>query len=180
MIGLLLINQDALGRMGTRFSVTLGPTAATGDDGGTGQGWRKDLEDGDVAVVLFNPSDRHAATAQFLSPRTCTASLPLHTTTHCLALPCTAVHCLALPATTHFPRTVHDSPTKLVFQLTDAGFAPDTRVHLTDLLSGADGLASSTGWIRGQYETPAAVPAHGSAALRLSFVPRYSAAAGEF
>lgn len=51
---LLAINQDPLGRMGRRFSVTLGASVGTR---GTGQGWRKDLANGDVAVVLFNPSE---------------------------------------------------------------------------------------------------------------------------
>lgn len=56
---LLAFFQDALGRMGRRFSITLGAwhdhSGSTGT--GTGQGWRKDLANGDVAVVLFNPSE---------------------------------------------------------------------------------------------------------------------------
>ena len=50
---LLAVNQDALGRMASRFSVTLGAAGAEG----AGQGWRKDLANGDVAVVLFNPGE---------------------------------------------------------------------------------------------------------------------------
>ena len=91
-------------------------------EAGTGQGWRKDLSNGDVAIVLFNPSEQ---------------------------------------------------PAKLSFPLTDAGFASDTRVHVVDLLGGGDGSGAGEGWVRGEYTTAAAIGAHGSAALRLSFVPRY-------
>ena len=114
---LLAVNQDALGRMASRFSVTLGAAGAEG----TGQGWRKDLANGDVAVVLFNPGE---------------------------------------------------SATKLSFDLVDAGFAPDTRVHVMDLLGAGDGSGSGE-WSRGSYETAEAIAPHGSAALRLSFMPRY-------
>ena len=114
---LLAVNQDALGRMASRFSVTLGASGAEG----AGQGWRKDLANGDVAVVLFNPGE---------------------------------------------------SATKLSFDLVDAGFAPDTRVHVMDLLAAGDGSGSGE-WSRGSYETAKAIAPHGSAALRLSFMPRY-------
>ena len=33
--------------------------------------------------------------------------------------------------------------------------------------------AKGTGWVKGAYTTAAAIQPHGSAALRLSFVPRY-------
>jgi hypothetical protein len=118
--GLLAVNQDVLGRMGTRFSVELGSAVGTK---GSGQGWRKDLANGDVAIVLFNPTE---------------------------------------------------SATNLAFPLTDAGFAPDTRVHAMDLLDGGD-TGPGKGWIRGEYTTAKAIDPHGSVALRLSFVPRYPA-----
>ena len=114
--GLLAVNQDVLGRMGTRFSVELGAVVGTK---GNGQGWRKDLANGDVAIVLFNPSE---------------------------------------------------SATKLAFPLTEAGFAPDTRVHVMDLLDGED---TGPGWVQGEYTTTKDIDPHGSVALRLSFVPRY-------
>eukprot|EP01052_Picozoa_sp_SAG31_P038537 SAG31_NODE_5170_length_2701_cov_3.885473_5_plen_150_part_00 len=55
---LLAVDQDSLGRMGTRFSTDLGPKK---DVSGAGQGWRKDLDDGDVAVVIHNPGEVAAA-----------------------------------------------------------------------------------------------------------------------
>lgn len=106
---LLAIDQDALGRMGTRFSITIG---------GNGQGWRKDLENGDVAIVLHNRKE-----------------------------------------------TAED----LDLDFTDAGFAPDTHVHIRDMLKQAD-----LGWMESSYVAKA-VPPHGVAALRLSYVPKYPA-----
>jgi len=103
--------------MGTRFSITLGPTTVqSGDSGGNGQGWRKDLENGDVAVVLHNRKN---------------------------------------------------STVTLGFDFKDAGFAPDTHVHIRDMLKQAD-----LGWRSASYVAKA-VPAHGVAALRLSYVPKY-------
>lgn len=119
--GLLAVNQDVLGRMGTRFSVELGATVGISRPGYRGQGWRKDLANGDVAIVLFNPTE---------------------------------------------------SATNLAFPLTEAGFAPDTRVHVVDLLDGSD-TGPGEGWVRGEYTTSKAIDPHGSVALRLSFVPRY-------
>jgi hypothetical protein len=51
---ILAVNADSLGRMGRRFSVSIGSGPA---ETAHGEGWRKDLANGDVAVVLFNPSE---------------------------------------------------------------------------------------------------------------------------
>jgi hypothetical protein len=109
---LLLLNQDPLGRMGTRFSTTLYGLSG----GAAGHGWRKDLDDGDVAIVVHNPGE--------------TASL-------------------------------------FTFEATQAGFAPDTQIHVRDMLEQKD-----LGWMRGSWKT-GSVPPHGVAALRLSYVPKY-------
>ena len=120
---LLAINQDPLGRMARRFSITLSAASATA---GGGQGWRKDLANGDVAVVLFNPSEE---------------------------------------------------ATKLAFELADVGFAPDTRVHVTNVLaelSTSPTASTPQGkWVKAMYETESQIAPHGSATLRLSYVPRY-------
>ena len=61
------------------------------------------------------------------------------------------------------------APQKLSFSLRDVGFAPDTSVHVRDMLSHAD-----AGTAKGTFETAATVSPHGSAALRLSFAPKYT------
>jgi hypothetical protein len=46
---ILAINADSLGRMGRRFSIDIGAAPL---ETGHAEGWRKDLANGDVAVVL--------------------------------------------------------------------------------------------------------------------------------
>jgi hypothetical protein len=55
------------------------------------------------------------------------------------------------------------------FDLTDAGFAPDTHVAVHDVYSDKD-----LGWFKGSYKSQNAIATHGATILRLSFTPQYT------